>query len=133
MHIFYIRLGFLVLVFVLFYLFQFESAWAYFKELIGIYSIIAGGSFLLIYYNYDSLNLYIQSFGVTLLVFIFFNLSPYWVYAALVSTFTGFGFFIITHTRPEMISVASTYFKHKAYFLSVNCGCNKKRVMELLI
>jgi len=109
MQIFYIRLGFLILVFVLFTLLQFEASWAYLKELIGIYSIIVAGCFLMIYYIYDSANLYIQSFGVTLLVIIFFNLNPYWLYAALISTLTGAGFFIITHMRPEMMSASSTY------------------------
>lgn len=109
MQILYIRLGFLVMVFVLFFLLQFEAAWAYLKELIASYSIIGAGSFLLIYYIYDSANLYIQSFGVTLLVIIFFNLNPYWVHAVLISTFTGAGFYIITQYRPEIMSAGSTY------------------------
>ncbi len=109
MQIFFIRLGFLILVFALFFLLQFETARAYFKELIAIYSIIAAGSFLLIYYIYDFANLYIQSFGVTLLIIIIFNLNPYWLYASLLSTLTGGGFFIVTHIRPEMLPAASTY------------------------
>lgn len=107
--IFFIRLGFLVLVFVLFILLRFEVARIYFKELIAIYSFIVAGSFLLIYYIYDSANLYIQSFGVTILVIIFFNLNPYWIYAALISTLTGAGFLIITSIRPEMMLAASKY------------------------
>ncbi len=109
MQIFYIRFGFFVLVFVLFILLKFEAARAYLKDLITIYSFIAAGSFLLIYYLYDSANLYIQSFGVTLLIIIFFNLNPYWIYAALLSIFTGVGFFIITDIRPEMMPAASEY------------------------
>jgi len=87
MQIFYIRFGFLVLVVILFILLQYEAARAYLKELITIYSFIAAASFLLIYHIYESANLYIQSFGVSILVIIFFNLNPYWMYASPVINF----------------------------------------------
>ncbi len=75
MQIFYIRFGFLVLVVILFILLQYEAARAYLKELITLYSFIAAASFLLIYHIYESANLYIQSFGVSILVIIFLTLT----------------------------------------------------------
>ncbi len=107
--IFFIRLSFLILVFVLYVVLQFKPAWAYLKDLIAIYSIIVAGSFLAIYYLYDSANLYIQYLGVTLLVIIFFNLNIYWIYAALISALTGAVFFIIALNRPEVMTSASIY------------------------
>jgi len=101
--IFMIRATFLALVILLYLQLKINPNRHLNLRWIPVYAFIASASFLLIYYIYESPNLFIQSFGVVALILVFFHLVNRWLQAFLISIFLGSGFIIVTLTRPEEV------------------------------
>ncbi len=96
-----IRGGLLILVIGLYLVLLIKPDMTSLANWISLYAFLISAGYLLIYYVYESPNLYIQSFGVVTLIIIYFNLLYNWSHAFLISIFTGSGFFLVTHLRPE--------------------------------
>jgi len=101
--IFLTRTFFLALV-ILFYLhLKLKPASHFNLHWISVYELLVSVSFLLIYYNYEAPNLFIQSFGAIALVLVFFHLANRWLHAFLISLFLASGFIMTTLARPEPV------------------------------
>jgi two-component system, cell cycle response regulator len=102
--ILFVRSTFLALVIILYLQLKFKPAHHNKLHWVSAYELLVALSFLLIYYNYEMPNIFIQSFGAVILVLIFFHLGNRWLHALLVSLFLGFSFIMITLARPEELA-----------------------------
>ncbi len=102
--ILFIRSTFLALVILLYLQLIFKPTEHFKLHWITAYEFLVSLSFLIIYYNYESPNIFIQSFGAVILILIFFQLGNRWLHALFVSLFMGFAFIMIALTRPEELA-----------------------------
>ncbi len=103
-NILYIRATFFILVFLLYLQLLYYPERHYRLHWISAYELIASVCFLVIYYQYQSPNIFIQSFGVIALILAFFNIANRWLHTLLVSVFLGAGFLLTANLRPETVA-----------------------------
>lgn len=117
-NIFFVRLFFLMLIIVLFYLLKYQRFYINLTRWVLLYAFIASGCYLLIYYLYETPNFFMQSLGVVALILAFFNVVNDWIGTVLISLLLCCGFIVVTIIRPENV-LPSSFSGVIVYFLIV--------------